>query len=142
MIHWNNIPPSERLILWKSFRNSLNNSNSPIEEIAEFFSSVPIGLRSVDYYDSTTWSTPWEILYHGTFCKSSVALMIYYTATLLPGNYNPEVVLINDGTDMYLAVIIGQHLLNYLPAKSILLDDALTDIKIVDRFDSNTIKKI
>lgn len=115
-MNWNNIPSDERLHLWKKLRNDISD-RSLVEQmtgIAEFFADVPFGARTLDYYSPEEWPTPWEILFHGTFCKSSISLLMFYTFTLLYTDKTAELHLIDDGQDVYLLPVIDcQFVLNY-----------------------------
>jgi hypothetical protein len=115
---WNAIPDEERLRLWKKLRNEL--TGLPIEQqlsaIAKFCSAIPCGARTLDYYSAENWPTPWEILYHGSFCISSISLLMYYTITVTNSNLanNVELWLVKDNDGDYLLPVINdQFILNY-----------------------------
>lgn len=117
---WNAIPDDERLRLWKKLRDDLKELNleDQLEKIVRFCKSIPFGARTLDYYSSEDWPTPWEILFHGSFCISSISLLIYHTLTMLDNSpqHNIELWLVkdNDG-DYLLPVINNQFILNYEP---------------------------
>lgn len=113
---WNNIPDDERLRLWKNLRKDI--SELPMEEklikVSKFFANVPYGSRTIDYYSPESWPTPWEIIFHGSLCKSSISLLIFYTFSLLHTDDTVELHLINDGSDEYLVPVFNnKFLLNY-----------------------------
>lgn len=113
---WNNTPDDERLRLWKDLRKSLPSLqlDEQLISIAKFFSSLPFGSRTIDYYTPAEWPTPWEIIFHGRLCKSSISLLIFYTISMLHTDIIIELHLIDDGNDEYLLPIINnQFVLNY-----------------------------
>lgn len=113
---WNNTPNDARLRLWKSLRNDivLYPISEQLKYVATFFSKMPYGTRTVDYYNPISWPTPWEVLFHGMFCKSSISILMYYTITMINPGCNIELHLINDGEDEYLVPVIdSKFVLNY-----------------------------
>jgi hypothetical protein len=143
---WNNIPNGERLRLWKKLRDDID--TIPLEEklteVAKFCGSMPIGSRSMDYYSPSEWPTPWEILFYGTFCTSSISLLMYQTLLLLT-NYNSfkiELQLVED-EDVYLIPVINDHfVLNYELGKVSIYADISKEFKLLKRISQDKIKTI
>lgn len=115
---WNAISTEERLRLWKNLRTEL--TSLPLEqrlaEIAKFCALIPFGSRTLDYYSSENWPTPWEILYYGSFCISSISLLMYYTLVVADSNSTDvvELWLVKDNNGDYLLPVINdQFVLNY-----------------------------
>ena len=50
MSEWNNSTPEERIEKWRDFRESLSelSEDDLLNNVAEFFASVPIGGRCID----------------------------------------------------------------------------------------------
>lgn len=138
---WNTIPNEERLRLWKKLRTDIKDldTKAQLPEVAKFCSTIPFGARTLDYYDSTDWPTPWEILFHGSFCTSSISLLIFYTLVLsLPDSSDIELHLVDDNGDIYLLPVIdNQFVLNYEPG---LVSNYPKDLKIVKRYQKTEIK--
>lgn len=115
-MNWNNIPNGERLRLWKKLREDIEGVDFDLQlhSIAKFCAAMPIGHRTVDYYTPDDWPTPWEILFHGTFCSSSVSLLMFHTLCLLPENGHTFDLYLVEDEDVYLLPIIdNQFVLNY-----------------------------
>lgn len=113
---WNTIPNDERLHLWKQLRNDIINLPLDIQmsEIAKFCSKMPFGSRTLDYYSPENWPTPWEILFHGSFCTSSISLLMFYTLELIDPNLKIELFLVEDTDGMFLLPIIDdQFVMNF-----------------------------
>jgi len=113
---WNNIPNDERLRLWKNLRHDIESLDlkEQLDTVSKFFSNMPYGSRTIDYYSPTDWPTPWEIMFHGSFCKSSISLLIFYTLTLIHTTHQITLNLIDDNGDIYLIPVIdNQFVLNY-----------------------------
>ncbi len=142
---WNNIPDNQRLHLWKNLRTGISvlTLDDQMAEVAKFFSNMPYGTRTIDYYNPEEWPTPWEIIFHSSLCRSSISLLIFYTFSLLYTDNYIELHLINDGNDEYLLPVINnQFVLNYelgMVSNYLTVKDEFTVKKIVT---AQQIKKI
>jgi hypothetical protein len=142
---WNNIPDDERLHLWKNLRKDISGLtlNEQMDAVSKFFSTIPYGSRSIDYYTPSEWPTPWEIIFHGKLCKSSISLLIFHTFSLLHTENIIELQLIDDGEDEYLLPIIdNQFVLNYELGKVNKCQDIATEIQILNTYTQQDIKII
>lgn len=114
---WQNTTSQDRLTQWRDLRTDIKEltTEEQIHRISQFFSTTPIGSRTLDYYTPESWPTPWEILHTGAFCTNSISLLIYYTFQL-DEKFNDEVnlYLVEDESDRYLLPVINDHfVLNY-----------------------------
>jgi hypothetical protein len=113
---WNGLTDDERLRLWKDLRKTLSGLDlaMQLDSIAKFCAKIPYGSRTLDYYSPQDWPTPWEILYHGSFCTSSISLLIFYTITMSSPETKVDMYLVEDDQDMYLVPVVDdQFVLNY-----------------------------
>lgn len=111
---WNNTPNDVRISLWKKLREDLQECNTvnQLNHIAKFCSQMPIGSRTVDYYNPANWPSPWEILYHGSFCTNSISILMFYTLILL--GREPTLYLVDDNGDIFLLPVIDNtYVMNY-----------------------------
>jgi hypothetical protein len=111
------VTSDERLRLWKELRKEIKDLSldESFKKIIEFIEHTPVGTRTVDYYDSKSWPGPWEILFYGSFCTSSISLLIYHTLELTHPNIKDlKIYCVADTTDTYLLPVIDNHyVLNY-----------------------------
>jgi len=141
---WNNLTGDERLRLWKDLRSELKDMDLDIKlsHISKFFANMPYGARSLDYYNPLDWPTPWEILFYGTFCKSSISLLMAYT--LLISDKSIEDIclyLIDDGEDVYLLPVINSMFyLNFELGKVNSWEDIKDDLVVKQIFSKKQIK--
>jgi len=114
---WNSISGEERLRLWKKLRNDIVSLpfEDQLAEVSKFCATMPHGSRSIDYYSPEGWPTPWEIMFHGQFCVSSISLIIFHTLTMLNNEgHTIELHLVKDNSRDYLLVVVdSQYVLNY-----------------------------
>lgn len=143
MSDWNNASAEERIILWRNFREEIASleEQEQLNRIAEFFASVPIGTRCLDYYTPSSWPTPWEILHHGLFCQNTISLLIFHTLSLALGEGRTGIALIEDDRDRFIVPVVdNKHIFNLeLGQISMIHDPRIT---IIDRFEDEAINTI
>ena len=143
MSEWNNSSAEERIEKWREFRESLNDLNDEelLNSVAQFFASVPLGARCVDYYTPESWPTPWELLYHKLYCSSSISLLIYHTLCIVLGNDRVSIVLADTGTDCLLMPIVDKkYIFNYELGKVNKIKDH--QIEVIDDFADVEIEQV
>ena len=134
------LSPSERLQDWRKFRETLDIFDSswpPAEDrVIEWWSTMPFSNRAIDIYDSKQWPTPWELVYYGDYCKSSISLGIAYTLCLIGNDWRKRIKLLlidDNGLDIFLSVLLDdKYLINY-NYKEIIEFDSL-DVKVLETF--------
>jgi hypothetical protein len=73
---------NERLIEWKKFRDSLEHNQSPLQEVADFWSMAPFVNRYLDPFDPKSWPDPWHLVLDGKFDNLAICLGMLYTLQL------------------------------------------------------------
>jgi hypothetical protein len=108
MIHWNNLSADERKENWRHKREELKEKtyNDRLKDLSLFFSHVPYGPRSLDYYTPNSWLSPWEILHYGEFCRNSISLLMFHTLNIIDPDLNIKLCLVDDSEDTYLITVI------------------------------------
>ena len=72
----------ERLSLWSTFRNTLEDSDDPIQDTINFYDQAPTCLIAADPFTPSTWPDPWELLEENNYCSFVKILAICYTLQL------------------------------------------------------------
>lgn len=131
------LSPAERLQDWRKFRETLTvfDSISPERRIIDWWSLLPYTLRAIDIYNSKQWPSPWELVYYGDYCKSSISLGIAYTLCLIDNSWQDriKILMINDELDIFLVVLLDdKYLINY-SYKEIIEFDSL-DVQVLETF--------
>ena len=72
----------DRLLLWREFRESLETSDDPLQDVVSFYSSAPLVSIQTDPYTQENWPTPWEIIKENNYCAFVKILAISYTLQL------------------------------------------------------------
>jgi len=141
---WNNLTKTERIFKWGEFRDTLPDLtfNEKLIKLAQFFQSVPIASRQIDYYTSESWPTPWEILHYGQCCPSSISLLMAYTLKLV-GEEDFKILLIDDSSDLYLVPYIqNRYILNYILGEVSLFSTIENDIEVKHIYKASDLKDI
>jgi hypothetical protein len=144
-MNWNNLDGEYRIFHWKKFRNDIKEFSleQQLEQIAKFYSTIPYGARTLDYYSPYDWPTPWEILFYGSFCTSSISLLIFYTFVLTPIDVKIELHLVEDDDGIYLLPVIGdQFVMNYELGKVSKHPNIKDKIKVLKIYQKEQIKAI
>lgn len=72
----------QRMFIWKSFRDTLEDSDTPIEDTINFWDNAPITSIAADPWNKEKWPSPWEIIQENIFCPFVKILAICYTLQL------------------------------------------------------------
>jgi hypothetical protein len=89
------------------------------------------------------WPTPWEILFHGSFCTSSISLLMFHTLILLNTQCTIELYLVEDTEGIYLLPVIdNQFVLNFELSAVNNYSEIKDKFKILDKYRKEQIKKI
>lgn len=59
----------EQLILWSEFRSHLEQSQTPLEDTVNFYSTSPTSSLNADPWDQAMWPSPWELLQENQYCS-------------------------------------------------------------------------
>lgn len=122
--------PEERLKLWKQFRKDLNNLTE-MEQMfltAKFWGQCPLVRYNFDWTDSSTWLTPWEMIYEGDICRNGVAYLMEQSLLLIGERWTNDrfkLVMLKDTqlADQFMVVIVDEkYVLNYSHGDIVLLE--------------------
>lgn len=100
------LPPRERLLNWRQFRQSLEELPIPenLQKCVDWWKLVPLDKRVIDPYFSQDWPSPWDLIYNGKFDENAIALGVFYTLHYL--GLECEVQLIQDHDDDFLGLVV------------------------------------
>jgi len=74
-----------RLNSWKALRDEITGTPDPIQKIGkalQFWRLAPIENPVIDWDNSQSWPTAWELLHNNRFCESALSLGVAYTLLL------------------------------------------------------------
>lgn len=73
---------NERLVEWKKFRDRLENSETPFQEVVDLWSTAPFVSKYLDPNNSKEWPDPWHLVLDGKFDDLAICLGMLYTLQL------------------------------------------------------------
>ncbi len=77
-----NLYGNERLIEWKRFRDSLETSQTPFEDVASFWANAPFVNPHLNPNNSSEWPDPWHLVLDGDLDDLAICLGMLYTLKL------------------------------------------------------------
>lgn len=109
-----------RLTVWSEFRKSLEQSKSPLQKVAEFWSSPPFipYNNQIDPYNPRSWPTPWDIIVRNKYDDYTKAVMMAWTLAYTE-RYKNSTIYVNtyidtaDNRSYNCTVIDDSEVLNY-----------------------------
>lgn len=136
MSWWNSTTPEQRIDSWAEFRKEISSLDfeRQLDRVAEYFAGVPLGSRVIDYYTPTSWPTPWEILHHGIYCRSTTGILMYDTLKIVNRDAPIDICRIDDQGDIYLAPVTHYGVILNLLLGEISNLDSYSDVKIIENF--------
>jgi len=108
----------ERLLVWREFRESLETSKDPIQDVIDFYNQAPTCSIAADPYTPSTWPDPWALLEENNYCSFVKILAICYTLQLTDvlsqAAYEIHIVRDNEKSSTYYLlyvddIVIGFH---------------------------------
>ena len=140
-IHWEGLKSQYRLKVWKNIRTHCENLSdiNKLEFVADLFYCISPQDRAIDLIYSNSWPSPWEILYYGIFCKSSLSILVYYTLMFIGIDQSRLQLLLLENVEFIVCMVDDKYILNYFPDEYCLIDDL--DFPIKQYFDNNNINQ-
>ncbi len=106
----------ERLTAWKEFRNSLETSSSPLEDVAILWSKAPFISNKLPL-DSKKWPDPWQLVIDGQFDNLGIVLGMLFTLQLtdrFKGNQF-EIHMYQEEKNKEFVLVVDDFALNWYP---------------------------
>lgn len=109
---------NDRLAEWREFRLHLEVSETPLEDLADFWSNAPFVNQYINPDDTKTWPDPWHLILDDRYDDLGVALGMLYTLKLTQRFINTPCeiqmsMLTNDKHPRYSLVIDNKWVLNW-----------------------------
>jgi len=77
-----NLYGNERLTEWKRFRDSLETSSTPFEDVVDLWSRAPFVNPYLDPQAPETWPSPWQLVIDLKLDNLAICLGMLYTLQL------------------------------------------------------------
>ena len=128
-----NVHGAERLAEWKQFRDSLEVSDTPFDDVAEFWSHAPYVSRYLNPQNPTEWPDPWHLILDNRLDDLAIALGMLYTIKLTRRFMDTRCeihtsMLPEDNSPRYILVVDNSYVLN-LEYRNVTSVERLKDLK-------------
>jgi len=77
-----NLYHSDRIKAWKEFRDQLEVSQNPHQDVAEFWALAPFVNSYLDPQNPSSWPDPWKLILEGRYDNLAIVLGMLYTLKL------------------------------------------------------------
>ncbi len=134
----------DRIIAWRDFRQTISdNSKQTLENVAKYWSGVPVGNRILEWDRPDSWPTPWEVINDNVFCDDMRSYMMYQT--LLLTNQPAKLYHVKSFNEELLVVASNGYILNFsyneVVTVSQMLEEFEIDYEFVDGEDGLEIRR-
>lgn len=108
---------TDRIAAWKEFRDNLETSDHPLEEVAELWSHAPFVSSYLDPKNPANWPDPWHLILDLRLDDLAIALGMLYTIKLTQRFMNTKCeihmsMLPNNNEPSYMLIVDDTHVLN------------------------------
>ena len=108
----------DRLAAWKQFRDTLETSKTPFDDVAELWSHAPFVSPYLNYQNPNSWPDPWHLVLDSRLDELAIALGMLYTIKLTERfvDTSCEIYRVKElaaKEHCYALVVDNQYVLNY-----------------------------
>lgn len=108
---------NHRLTHWKKFRDSLENSQTPFDDVCDFWSKAPFVSQYLDCDKPETWPDPWHLVIDGKFDDLAICLGMFYTLKLtqrfMDAKYEIHKSMLSDDQKKFFLIVNRLVVLNF-----------------------------
>lgn len=117
----------DRLISWVAFRQSLEQSKDPIQDVIDCYNAAPTVSIHIDPWNQKTWPDPWELIQENQYCEFARVLGMCYSLQLT-NRFNRSNFEIHISTDYdksvnYYILMIDKYAIGYYNSSYIVIDE-------------------
>jgi hypothetical protein len=117
---------TERLKIWKDFRDDLEVSPNPYLDVSVFWSKAPFVSKYLDPFNPKSWPDPWKLVLDNRFDDLAIVLGMLYTIQLTKRFKDDrfEIHMAMSGKEkQFLLVVNNSVVLNWIPRSVVNLTD-------------------
>ena len=112
-----NLNYEQRLKSWSAFRNSLEQSVDPLQDVIEFYKDAPLVSIHTDPYNREMWPDPWELINENEYCDYCIILGMCYTLQLTDRfsgeHFEIHITLDEENTGHLYLLVVGDRVLGF-----------------------------
>jgi hypothetical protein len=107
---------TERLTKWKEFRENLETSQTPLEDVASLWSRAPFVNPYIDPTNPPSWPDPWHLVLDNRYDDLAIVLGMLYTLKLSKRFMDTHFEIhmsMQRQTNQYCLIVDKTHVLNF-----------------------------
>jgi hypothetical protein len=110
-----NLYGNQKLTEWKKFRDSIETSDTPLEDLADLWRRAPFVNAYLNPHNPEGWPDPWHLIIDGKFDDLAISLGMLYTIKLTDRfkNTQCDIYQITDTEIKYPLIVDQKHVLNW-----------------------------
>lgn len=116
----------ERLALWSEFRENLETSEDPYQDVVNFYRHVPLVSIHTDPWDKSRWPSPWELIHDNQYCEFCRVLgycfSLQLTERFKDDSFEIHIITSRERGYLYLLVVNQKWVLGYDEDKPVTYD--------------------
>lgn len=123
---------NDRLTAWREFRDSLEESQTPFQDVADFWGRAPFVNTYLDPQNPKAWPDPWHLVLDNKYDDLAITLGMLYTIKLTQRFIDTEfeihmTTLAEDRSIKFLLIVDRQYVLN-LEYRSVVAVENLPEV--------------
>ncbi len=107
----------DRLTEWRRFRDNLENSDTPLEDVAELWSRAPFVSSYLNPSQPDRWPDPWHLILDNKLDDLAIVLGMLYTLKLtqrfMESDCEIHMSMLPDKTHCHFLLVDNKYVLNY-----------------------------
>ena len=107
----------DRLASWRNFRDQLETSPCPLDEVTSFYNSLPLEKLQTDPYDKSMWADPWTLILENKYCQFNRVLGMCYSLQLTErfntNNYEIHIGIDKEQSETHYLLFVDDKVLGY-----------------------------
>ena len=125
-----------RLATWSGFRSSLEKSETPLQDVLDYYNAAELHSQRYDPWDQDNWPTPWTLVFENKYCAFTLALGMCYSLKLVEKYKDTEIKLaiIKDADLQTRYVALIDNYILGLDNELHLMEDISNEISILKEF--------
>jgi hypothetical protein len=124
----------DRLSIWVDFRNTLEHSNNPFQDVLDYYSQANLVSIQVDPFDQNSWLGPWDLILENEYCNFAVVLGIAYTLQLTErfscSQFEIHIITDYENSELKYLLYIDDTVIDYQYNRVVLSNDISPSYKI------------
>ena len=129
----NDLNYEQRLSGWSAFRETLELSDDPLQDVINYYNKIPTVSIQTDPYNSSTWPSPWELVNENMYCDFCRVLGMCYSLQLTDRfsreKFEIHIGINNEKSEHYYLLVVGDRVLGFYNSTHVHVDQALKNLE-------------